>query len=96
VRYLILATVAFIAGGNGRADVEVYNPDGGCPQFLGYVPFSNLAPILGMVNGKITFCAWYSDKRCSQYDASTNTWTPYTTMNYLHYGASGIFPKQNN
>ena len=81
--------MAFVAGGSGMANVEVYSPSGGCSYQLGYVPYAQYAPILGMINRKITYCSWYNDKRCSQYNPTTGNWTDYTTMNYYHYGAAG-------
>ena len=83
--------MAFIAGGNGRFDVEVYSPSGGCSHHLGSVPsYFPYAPILGIVNGRITLCSCYVDKRCFQYNPALGTWNDYTTMNYYHYGAPGI------
>ncbi len=51
-------TVALLAGGNGVFSMEAYSPGGGCSLPLGNVPQEiwNYAPILGYINGKITYC----------------------------------------
>ena len=51
--------VAIIAGGNGVVNIEAYSPGGGCSLSLGTtVPLTggHLDPIMGYINGKITFC----------------------------------------
>jgi hypothetical protein len=51
--------VAIIAGGGYFFKIEAYSPGGGCSQALGTTdPLGggNLDPILGYINGKITFC----------------------------------------
>ncbi len=51
--------MAIIAGGGGFFKIEAYSPGGGCSQALGTTDplgSGNLDPILGYINGKITFC----------------------------------------
>jgi hypothetical protein len=55
--------VAYIAGGNGVNAAEAYSPNGGCSLPMGNGPLGNLNPILGFINGKLTFCGSYMDNR---------------------------------
>ena len=82
--------MALIFGGNFQKEVEAYNPAGGCSQFVGYVPYAEYSPIVGIIKGKITYCAWVDDRRCSQYNSTSNSWTHYTTMKYGHYSSPGM------
>jgi hypothetical protein len=55
--------VVFIAGGNANSPMEVYSPGGGCSIPLGFVPLSQYLPILGFINGKLTYCGNYFENR---------------------------------
>ena len=55
--------VAIIAGGNYARFIEIYSPNGGCSRSLGATPLSNNAPIMGLINGKFTYCSVYNDNR---------------------------------
>ncbi len=55
--------IAYVAGGNGFNIAEAYSPNGGCSLSMGTGPLGNLNPILGFINGKLTYCGSYMDNR---------------------------------
>ena len=92
-RILFLEMVAFIVGGNGRNPVEAYSPDGRCSQDLGLVlSVVNVAPVIGLINGKITACSmWHDTTSCAVYNATNNYWNPFPNMKVTHLNARGSF-----
>jgi hypothetical protein len=53
--------IAVIVGGTGTdAYIETYSPDGRCSLSLGNLPLSQILPILGFINGKITSCSTFN------------------------------------
>jgi hypothetical protein len=89
-----VAFVAIIAGGLNEALVEVFSPN--CSINIGNLPFGSLAPIIGLINGRITICASYGIGTCIQYDPTGRIQSQYTTMKYTHYVAPGENLHLNN
>jgi hypothetical protein len=83
--------VAFIIGGNGRNPVEAYSPDGRCSRDLGLVwAVTNVAPVMGLINGKITACSmWFDTTSCAVYNTTANYWSSFPSMRFSHLHARG-------
>ena len=90
-------TVVLIAGGNGIGSMEIFTPNGTCSLDLGMVPRNNLVPILGFINGFLTFCSrfsyTFSAPGCASYNPKAGTWNVFTLMNHSHYHSPGIILK---
>jgi hypothetical protein len=60
--------VALIVGGTGNGNIEAYSPDGRCSLTLGNIPLSPYLPIIGFINGKLTYCSTFNyDNRFNEF-----------------------------
>jgi hypothetical protein len=71
--------VVVIAGGSVTS-MEAYSPDGGCSLSMGTVPQAQFAPLLGLLNGKLTYCGNYPDYRYQNMPAEIFIFIKFTKM----------------
>jgi hypothetical protein len=55
--------VALIVGGADGSLNEIYSPNGRCSLALARAQIAHYLPILGFINGKITYCGGYYENR---------------------------------
>ena len=98
---LFIGSVALIVGGEGKFDVELYSPEGGCQHLLAPVPgrmTEFLRPVLAYLGGKIMACHGSENNvYCWAYEISNNTWSilTHSTVYKNHFPGKNLFFPQS-
>lgn len=88
--------VAFVVGGIGNGNTELYSPYGNCSYLLAKIPSSYADvdwPVLGILDQSILSCdnQFNGYQNCWTYNINNNTWSLYTTSNFVHRGPGIIY-----
>jgi len=79
--------VAFVVGGFGHKEVELYSPDGTCQHSLAPFPVSGseyFEPVLAFMDEKILACGGRQNKNCFLYHSNNDTWADYSNSTCYH------------
>ncbi len=93
--------MAFVVGGDGSFEVELYSPEGGCQYVLKSVPDYLMSefwrPVLAYISDKILACGGSENNRyCWSYDERNDEWIDITRSSHSHNHQPGIFCCRND
>jgi hypothetical protein len=99
--FSLSGNVAFVVGGDGSFEVELYSPEGGCQYVLKSVPDYLMSefwrPVLAYISDKILACGGSENNRyCWSYDQMMDEWFDISSSSHFHNHQPGIFCCRND
>ena len=88
--------VAFVVGGGGHDEVEIFSPDGNCQHRLASFPLSPIRqPVLAYIDNQVLACGGVTNKDCFLYNPENDSWKVYSSADHKHdYQPGEVFEKK--